>query len=126
MTLAIETRRLTRTFAGVRAVDALDLRVERGTFSGELIQANRARPVNRRLLIVSPKNTRGGSFLITTSIPSWRHWLCATCSISSRVRLPAVVISSSRKGRPAASWRSLSLPSAQPASSSRAAALAGS
>jgi ABC-2 type transport system ATP-binding protein len=36
MTLAIETRRLTRTFAGVRAVDALDLVVERGTFYGFL------------------------------------------------------------------------------------------
>ena len=36
MSLAIETRRLTRTFDGIRAVDALDLRVERGTFYGFL------------------------------------------------------------------------------------------
>jgi ABC-2 type transport system ATP-binding protein len=36
MTLAIETRRLTRRFGDVRAVDAIDLRVERGTFYGFL------------------------------------------------------------------------------------------
>jgi ABC-2 type transport system ATP-binding protein len=36
MSLAIETRRLTRLFAGVPAVDGIDLRVERGTFYGFL------------------------------------------------------------------------------------------
>ena len=36
MTLAIETRGLTRSFGGVRAVDTLDLQVERGTFYGFL------------------------------------------------------------------------------------------
>ena len=36
MTLAIETRRLTRDFGDFRAVDAIDLRVERGTFYGFL------------------------------------------------------------------------------------------
>lgn len=36
MSLAIETRGLSRSFAGVRAVAALDLRVERGTFYGFL------------------------------------------------------------------------------------------
>jgi ABC-2 type transport system ATP-binding protein len=36
MTLAIETHQLTRFFNGVRAVDAIDLRVERGTFYGFL------------------------------------------------------------------------------------------
>jgi ABC-2 type transport system ATP-binding protein len=36
MTLAIETRRLTRRFGDFTAVDALDLRVERGTFYGFL------------------------------------------------------------------------------------------
>ena len=36
MTLAIETRGLSRSFAGVRAVDSLDLRVECGTFYGFL------------------------------------------------------------------------------------------
>ena len=36
MSLAIETRALTRTFDDVRAVDAIDLRVERGTFYGFL------------------------------------------------------------------------------------------
>ena len=36
MTLAIETRRLSKSFAGVRAVSELSLRVERGTFYGFL------------------------------------------------------------------------------------------
>src|SRR5437870_10910168 len=36
MSLAIETRHLTRLCGGVRAVDAIDLRVERGTFYGFL------------------------------------------------------------------------------------------
>jgi ABC-2 type transport system ATP-binding protein len=36
MNLAIETRHLTRLFGDVRAVDAIDLRVERGTFYGFL------------------------------------------------------------------------------------------
>jgi ABC-2 type transport system ATP-binding protein len=36
MNLAIETHGLTRAFAGVRAVDAIDLRVECGTFYGFL------------------------------------------------------------------------------------------
>jgi len=36
MNLAIETHRLTRAFAGVRAVDAIELRVECGTFYGFL------------------------------------------------------------------------------------------
>jgi len=36
MSLAIETNRLTRSFGPVRAVDALDLRVEAGTFYGFL------------------------------------------------------------------------------------------
>src|SRR3954464_9823914 len=36
MSLAIETRALTRTFDRVRAVDAVDLRVEPGTFYGFL------------------------------------------------------------------------------------------
>ena len=36
MTPAIETRRLTRDFGDFRAVDAIDLRVERGTFYGFL------------------------------------------------------------------------------------------
>src|SRR6266446_164363 len=36
MTLAIETHRLTRFFNGFCAVDAIDLRVERGTFYGFL------------------------------------------------------------------------------------------
>ncbi|HET6572468.1 MAG TPA: ABC transporter ATP-binding protein [Fimbriiglobus sp.] len=36
MTLAIETRGLTRSFGDVRAVDGIDLRVERGTFYGFL------------------------------------------------------------------------------------------
>src|SRR5215212_7156322 len=36
MTLAIETRGLTRRFGDFTAVDALDLRVERGTFYGFL------------------------------------------------------------------------------------------
>jgi ABC-2 type transport system ATP-binding protein len=36
MTLAIETRRLTRRFGDFTAVDGLDLRVERGTFYGFL------------------------------------------------------------------------------------------
>jgi ABC-2 type transport system ATP-binding protein len=36
MSLAIETRALTRTFDDFRAVDAIDLRVERGTFYGFL------------------------------------------------------------------------------------------
>ena len=36
MTLAIETLGLSRSFGGIKAVDALDLRVERGTFYGFL------------------------------------------------------------------------------------------
>jgi ABC-2 type transport system ATP-binding protein len=36
MTLAIETRRLSRSFGDVRAVNDIDLRVERGTFYGFL------------------------------------------------------------------------------------------
>ncbi|WP_088258253.1 ABC transporter ATP-binding protein [Fimbriiglobus ruber] len=36
MTLAVETRQLARDFDGVRAVDCIDLRVERGTFYGFL------------------------------------------------------------------------------------------
>src|SRR3954471_7933488 len=36
MTPAIETRGLTRSFGGVRAVDGIDLKVERGTFYGFL------------------------------------------------------------------------------------------
>src|SRR5262245_34355982 len=36
MTLAIETNQLTRFFDGFRAVDHVDLRVERGTFYGFL------------------------------------------------------------------------------------------
>ncbi|MBN9122769.1 MAG: ABC transporter ATP-binding protein [Planctomycetes bacterium] len=36
MSLAIETRRLTRDFGDFRAVDGIDLRVERGTFYGFL------------------------------------------------------------------------------------------
>src|SRR5687768_7739371 len=36
MTPAIESRRLTREFGDFRAVDAIDLRVERGTFYGFL------------------------------------------------------------------------------------------
>lgn len=36
MSLAIETRKLTRDFGDFRAVDAIDLRVERGTFYGFL------------------------------------------------------------------------------------------
>lgn len=36
MTLAIETRGLTRTFGDFRAVDSIDLKVERGTFYGFL------------------------------------------------------------------------------------------
>lgn len=36
MTLAIETRRLTRDFGDFRAVDGIDLQVERGTFYGFL------------------------------------------------------------------------------------------
>src|SRR5579885_3606187 len=36
MSLAIETRKLTRLFGDVRAVDSIDLRVERGTFYGFL------------------------------------------------------------------------------------------
>jgi ABC-2 type transport system ATP-binding protein len=36
VTLAVETRRLTRCFGAVRAVDELDLRVEAGTFFGFL------------------------------------------------------------------------------------------
>src|SRR3954453_24004695 len=36
MTLAIETRRLTRRFGDFTAVDAVDLKVERGTFYGFL------------------------------------------------------------------------------------------
>jgi len=36
MPLAIETKGLTRDFDGLRAVDAIDLQVERGTFYGFL------------------------------------------------------------------------------------------
>jgi len=36
MTLAIETHQLTRFYDGFCAVDAIDLRVERGTFYGFL------------------------------------------------------------------------------------------
>ena len=36
MSLAIETRRLTRDFGDFRAVDGIDLQVERGTFYGFL------------------------------------------------------------------------------------------
>src|ERR1051325_1826834 len=36
MSLAIETDRLTRVFGTVKAVNAIDLRVERGTFYGFL------------------------------------------------------------------------------------------
>src|SRR5438045_1350969 len=45
----------------------------------------------RRCGSVSPNSTLAGSFLIRISTPNRRHWLCSTCSASSRERLPAVV-----------------------------------
>ena len=108
------------------ARDLLRMQDSRGEPSGDEIHANIAKPVNLRRATVSPKKTRGGSFRIRTSTPSVRHWLWMTCSTSSRVRSPAVVMSSRRRGSPAPLRRMPSSPGVHPASSRSAAAAAGS
>ena len=54
----------------------LEEKVDLGVFSGEETQANNAIESNARFLVVSPKNTRAGSFLAFTSIPTCFHWFC--------------------------------------------------
>ncbi len=100
--------------------------VVRGTLSGALIQAYMAIALNLRSVTVCPKKTRAGSFLMRTSMPNAFHWLCSTCSTSSRDRLPAVVMISRPKRLPFLSWRMPRLPTVQPASFRSFAAFFGS
>ncbi len=69
----------------------------RGSRSAALVQAYIARPWYLRCFTVSPKKVRAGSFLIVVSTQAAFHMLCSTCSVSSRSRLPAVVLISKRE-----------------------------
>jgi ABC-2 type transport system ATP-binding protein len=59
MSLAIETRKLTRCFGDFRAVDAIDLRVERGTFYGFLGPNGAGKSTTIKMLTGLLATTRG-------------------------------------------------------------------
>jgi ABC-2 type transport system ATP-binding protein len=64
MSLAIETRALSRTFDGVRAVDAIDLKVERGTFYGFLGPNGAGKSTTIKMLTGLLAPTRGEIFVL--------------------------------------------------------------
>jgi ABC-2 type transport system ATP-binding protein len=64
MSLAIETRALSRTFDGVRAVDAIDLKVERGTFYGFLGPNGAGKSTTIKMLTGLLAPTRGDIFVL--------------------------------------------------------------
>ena len=66
--------------------------VRSGLSPTALVQAYIATPWYLRCFSVSPKKVRAGSFLIVVSTQAAFHLLCSTCSVSSRSRLPAVVL----------------------------------
>src|SRR4051795_12052581 len=64
MTPAIETRGLTRSFGGVRAVDGIDLRVESGTFYGFLGPNGAGKSTTIKMLTGLLAPTRGDVFVL--------------------------------------------------------------
>jgi ABC-2 type transport system ATP-binding protein len=64
MSLAIETRALTRLFDDFRAVDAIDLQVERGTFYGFLGPNGAGKSTTIKMLTTLLSPTRGDIFVL--------------------------------------------------------------
>ncbi len=64
MSLAIETRALSRTFDGVRAVDAIDLKVEGGTFYGFLGPNGAGKSTTIKMLTGLLAPTKGAIFVL--------------------------------------------------------------
>src|ERR1700677_4625964 len=64
MTLAIETRQLTRFFDSFCAVDAIDLRVERGTFYGFLGPNGAGKSTTIKMLTGLLAPTQGDIFVL--------------------------------------------------------------
>lgn len=64
MNLAIETRGLTRSFGDVRAVDGIDLRVERGTFYGFLGPNGAGKSTTIKMLTGLLAPSRGEMFVL--------------------------------------------------------------
>jgi ABC-2 type transport system ATP-binding protein len=64
MSLAIETRALSRTFDGVRAVDAIDLKVEGGTFYGFLGPNGAGKSTTIKMLTGLLAPTKGEIFVL--------------------------------------------------------------
>ena len=64
MSLAIETRSLTRLFGDARAVDAIDIRVERGTFYGFLGPNGAGKSTTIKMLTGLLAPTKGDVFVL--------------------------------------------------------------
>ena len=68
MSLAIETRRLTRDFGSARAVDSIDLRVERGTFYGFLGPNGAGKSTTIKMLTGLLAPTKGEIFVLGRNV----------------------------------------------------------
>jgi ABC-2 type transport system ATP-binding protein len=75
MSLAIETRRLTRDFGDFRAVDGIDLRVERGTYYGFLGPNGAGKSTTIKMLVGLLRPTAGSAYIAGVDV--WREPLRA-------------------------------------------------